>query len=91
MTGSALQSGKNQDCVLHFLGDIAALEAACAHLDMHGCSAENRLYADNIRFPQTARMIIGLADLISAHHALAANFTFPGHIKPTLYTNNRSS
>lgn len=90
MTGSTLQSDKNQDQELNLLGHIAALEAACAHLDMHCCSAENSLYADNIRFPQTAGMIIGLTDFISAHHALSANFTFPGHIEPTLYTNNGS-
>ena len=90
MTGSVLPFGKYQYEVLNLLGYITALEAAGAHLDMHGRSAENRLYADNIRYPQTAGMIIGLTYFVSAHRAFAANFTFPGHIKPTLYTNNRS-
>jgi len=90
MTGSVLPFGKYQDDELDLLGYIAALEAACAHLDMHCCSTENCLYADNIRYPQTAGMIIGLTDFVSAHRAFATNFTFPGHIKPTLYTNNRS-
>ena len=91
MTGSVLPFGKYQYEVLNLLGYITALEAAGAHLDMHSCSTEDSLYADNIRFPQTAGMIIGLTDFVSAHHTLAANFTFPGHIKPTLYTNNGSS
>ena len=79
MTGSVLPFGKYQYEVLNLLGYITALEAAGAHLDMQGRSADFCLYFDNIRLPQTAGVVIGLADLVSTHRSLAANFTSHCH------------
>ena len=66
MTGSALPYGKNPK-KSDFLGDIAALEAAGANLESHGGTTKLGLYLDDIRLPQTAGVVIGLADLVTAH------------------------
>ena len=81
MTGSVSglnnRSGQNKS---DLFGYVAGLEAAGAHFDVHGCSTEFGLDFDDIRLPHAAGMIVGLADLVSAHGSLTANFASPRHI-----------
>ena len=62
---------------LNFLGNIIALETAGTDFEGNSSSAEFGLYLDQIGFPGSAGMILGMAYLIAGHCMFSANITSP--------------
>ena len=62
---------------LYFLGNIIALEAAGTDLKGNRGSPEFGLYINQVRFPCSAGMVLGMADLVTCHGVFSANIASP--------------
>ena len=57
-------------------GDLTGTQAAGAHVDVLGSAVNDRLHAADVGLPGTVGASVGVGDLNTKGHALAANITF---------------
>lgn len=61
------------------LGDLAALDAACAHADALGRAVDKSLDGLEVNVPAPARHIVRVRDVVTELRPLAANITYLCH------------
>ena len=64
-------------CILYFFCDVITLQAAGTYLQCNGSTAKFGLYFNQIRFPGSAGMVLGMANLIASDGVFPANIASP--------------